>query len=101
MKLTAFLLVAPALLAAALPTGDVLSEVEKREASPIAEAEPIYYSRRHSQLVSTVLDEQFHVPSSFNVHLLTTFPPQSSVPDTSLPSARPRPRPTLFSTVRS
>lgn len=44
MKLTAFLLVAPAFLAAAFPTGDVLSEIERREASPVAEADPIYYS---------------------------------------------------------
>jgi hypothetical protein len=56
MKLTAFLLVAPALLAAALPTGDVLSEIEKREASPIAEAEPLYYSR------SILCDFKFKVP---------------------------------------
>jgi len=44
MKLSALLLVAPALLAAALPTGDVLSEIERREANPIAEADPVYYS---------------------------------------------------------
>jgi hypothetical protein len=46
MKLTAFLLLAPVLLTAALPTAanDVLSEIERREASPIAEADPIFYS---------------------------------------------------------
>jgi hypothetical protein len=45
MKLAAFLLVAPALLVAALPTSDVLSEIERREASPVAEADPIFYSQ--------------------------------------------------------
>ena len=49
MKLTAFLLVAPALLAAALPTSDVLSEIERREASPIAEADPIFYSKSFAE----------------------------------------------------
>jgi hypothetical protein len=47
MKLTAFLLLAPAILAAALPIAspnDVLSEIESREASP--EADPVYYIKR-------------------------------------------------------
>lgn len=48
MKLATILLLAPALLAAALPApaNDVLSEIEAREASPDAEAEPIYYIKR-------------------------------------------------------
>lgn len=49
MKLTAFLLVAPTLLAAAFPTAtlnDALSELERREASPIAEPDPLYYIKR-------------------------------------------------------
>ena len=49
MKLTAFLFVAPALLAAALPTSDVLSEIERREASPVAGADPIYYSQSFAE----------------------------------------------------
>ena len=48
MKLATILLLAPALLAAALPApaNDVLSEIEAREASPDAEAEPVYYIKR-------------------------------------------------------
>jgi hypothetical protein len=95
MKLTAFLLVAPALLAAALPTGDVLSEIEKREASPIAEAEPLYYSR------SILCDFKFKVQRKrkqpFQLHLLTTTSSQSSELDTSPPprSVRLSQRPKL------
>ncbi|KAG0646875.1 hypothetical protein D0Z07_6266 [Hyphodiscus hymeniophilus] len=46
MKLTAFLLVAPALLAAALPAAFNPSDIELREASPEAEADPLYYIKR-------------------------------------------------------
>lgn len=47
MKLT-ILLIAQAIAAAALPVAnnDVLSEIEAREPSPIAEADPIYYIKR-------------------------------------------------------
>lgn len=47
MKLT-LLIVAQAIMAAALPVAnnDVLSEIEAREASPVAEADPIYYIKR-------------------------------------------------------
>jgi hypothetical protein len=47
MKVT-LLIVAQAIMAAALPVAnnDVLSEIESREASPVAEADPIYYIKR-------------------------------------------------------
>ena len=47
MKLS-LLVLAQALVAVALPTpaNDVLAEIEAREASPIAEADPIYYIKR-------------------------------------------------------
>jgi hypothetical protein len=48
MKLATLFLLAPALLAAALPapTNDVLSDIAAREANAEAEAEPVYYIKR-------------------------------------------------------
>jgi hypothetical protein len=45
MQLSTLFILVPALLAAALPApaNDILSEIQAREASPIAEAEPILY----------------------------------------------------------
>jgi hypothetical protein len=48
MQLSTLLILVPALLAAALPApaNDILSEIQAREASPVAEAEPILYIKR-------------------------------------------------------
>jgi len=48
MHLSTILILVPALLAAALPApaNDILSEIQDRKASPIAEAEPILFIKR-------------------------------------------------------
>ncbi|PMD64702.1 uncharacterized protein K444DRAFT_608387 [Hyaloscypha bicolor E] len=48
MQLSTLLILVPAPLAAALPApaNDILSEIQGRKASPIAEAEPILYIKR-------------------------------------------------------